>query len=920
MISRLKFRLLYTCILVTVFSLNAQDGKKILNVDDYDRWSSIGSVSISDDGSWITYACTPNGGDDTLYIKDIESGKVYTEPYCSDPEFSRDSRWVVYKRNMKQKEAEKLRKSKKPVYSKGVLLNLSTGEKTEWEKAGNISLSPSSDYLVVKKESENKDFDGRDMLVKNLKTGELMNIGNVTDFKFNRRGTHLAYLIDADNRAGNGIYLMDMDKGSIMSLDTDTLTYSQLTWDDEMLYRTEDDRKGKALAVLKGNKPDSLGQRINKLLVFRGSDLAEPEKIVFDPALASGFPDDYVLSELGRLSFSLDNERLILSIKEQEKVMKLGRDTIANVDVWHWNDELIQSEQMVRSRRDSRATYAALLHLGNMKFIQLESDDMRSSMINRNADRIVGGDPKPYLSSDYWDSNYNDYYLIDPESGDKTLIEKKVGRQMGLSPGGDYFLYFKNGQFYAYDLTSKKLINISENVGVSFVDVTEDHPSENSSYGLAGWSSDRKTVFLNHLYDIWAVSMDGSGGHNITGNYGTDNEIRFRFNRGGGGFRRMMAPTDEDPFIYPDKDNYLTAYGEWTKKSGYFLLDDGNKPKELIYDDAGYGRLTKAHDADVFLFTRETFVDFPDYYTVDSRFRKPVRQTDANPQQDEYAWGRRILVDFENEHGDRLQATLALPAGYEKGKRYPMIVYFYEKVSNQHHTYSMPRYDDRPHMSTYAGNGYLVLMPDIKYYEGRPGWNALDCVTSATKKVIDEGYADPDHIGLQGHSWGGYESSFILTQTDMYACVVTGAPLTDLTSMYNILYKNSGSSNQSIFEYGQVRMGKSMFEDMDNYLAQSPVHNAQGISTPFMILHGTVDGAVDWNQGLEFYNAARRLGKTVILLSYPDENHHLANKNNQIDFQRRMKQFFDCYLMDKPAPDWMKEGISYKDKLYNKTK
>jgi len=916
----LKTLLLIICMTLAGISTNAQDAKKILNIDDYSRWSRITSVSLSDDGNWMSYGYSPNGGDDTLYIKNIESGKIFSDKYCNAPEFSYDSKWVVYKRNLKKKEAEKLRKSKKPVYTKGVLLNLETGEKTEWDKVSDMTLSPESDYLAIKKTGEKKDYNGTDMLLKNLKTGSLMNIGNVNQYKFNKRGTHLAYTLDAEENAGNGVYIMDLVRGTVKSLDTDTLTYSQLTWDDEMLYRSEWDKKGTSLAVLKGNKPDSLGQSMNELLVFNDINTNDPELLSYKPSGDEDFPVDYVLSEKGRLAFSLDNKRMIVSIKEQEKIEKMSRDTIANVDVWHWDDEEIQSVQMVRDRRNQMSAYAGLLHLDNMNFLQLESDDMRTSLVNRNADRIIGGNPKPYISDTNWGGGYSDYYLLNPVTGEKTLIEEKIARSMGLSPDGNYFLYFKNGHFFAYDLRTKTLTNISENVEVSFIDIEEDHPYENPSYGLAGWSSDREKVFLNHLYDIWAVSLDGNGGYNMTGNYGTENEIRFRFNRAGGGFRRMMTSTNDDPYIYIEKDNFLTAYGEWTKKSGYFLLDDGKPPKKMIFENASYGRLTKAHDADRFLFTRETFVDFPDYYTCDSGFKKPVRQTDANPQQEEYLWGSRVLLDFKNKHGDRLQATLTLPADYEKGKKYPMIVFFYEKMSNRHHSYSMPTYDDRPHMSTYASNGYLVLMPDIKYYEGQPGWNALDCVTAATKKVIDEGYADPGHIGLQGHSWGGYQSSFILTQTDMFACVVTGAPVTNLTSMYNILYKNTGTNNQGIFELGQVRMGKGMFDDMQNYIDQSPVHNAPGISTPFMILQGTVDGAVDWNQGLEFYNAARRLGKKVILLSYPDENHHLANENNQVDFQRRMKQFFDHYLKSADAPEWMTKGISYEDKKYNKAK
>jgi dipeptidyl aminopeptidase/acylaminoacyl peptidase len=266
-----------------------------------------------------------------------------------------------------------------------------------------------------------------------------------------------------------------------------------------------------------------------------------------------------------------------------------------------------------------------------------------------------------------------------------------------------------------------------------------------------------------------------------------------------------------------------------------------------------------------------------------------------------------------------MQGTLALPADYEEGQQYPMVVYFYELMSQRHHQYSMPVYDDRPHMSTYASNGYLVFMPDVRYDEGTPGSNALDNVTSAVQKVIDLGYADPERIGLQGHSWGGYQSSFILTQTDMFACVVTGAPVTNLVSMYNILYKRTGTVNHGIFEIGQVRMGRDVtpWTHRDLYVSQSPIEHVDKISTPFMILHGTADGAVDYNQGLELYNAARRMGKEVVLLTYPDEPHHLEVLENQKDFQKRMMQYFNHYLKGDEAPEWLSKGLPFKDRLYH---
>ena len=251
----------------------------------------------------------------------------------------------------------------------------------------------------------------------------------------------------------------------------------------------------------------------------------------------------------------------------------------------------------------------------------------------------------------------------------------------------------------------------------------------------------------------------------------------------------------------------LSAYGEWTKKSGYFTVEPGKEPRPLIWQDKQIGALRKAKNADRVIFTAQTFVEFPDYWTSTSALANPVKVTDANPQQAEYAWGKRVLVDYTDQRGNKLQATLALPANYQPGRKYPMLVYFYEKMSQGHHTYSMPTYDDRPHMSAYASDGYLVLQPDIVYTWGKPGSPALDDVTSAVKKVIELGYADPAHIGAQGHSWGGYESSYIVTQTDMFAATVTGAPLTDLESMHNILYKQSGGGNAPLIQWGQGSMG-----------------------------------------------------------------------------------------------------------------
>jgi acetyl esterase/lipase len=504
-----------------------------------------------------------------------------------------------------------------------------------------------------------------------------------------------------------------------------------------------------------------------------------------------------------------------------------------------------------------------------------------------------------------------DYLRIDLWTGERAPMLFALRQSMGSSPDGRWLLYMLDGHVHARDVATGKTTDLSEQAGVDFVNYAADRPSEKPSYGIAGWPSSGDSVLLNHEFDIWQVPLDSTTGNgnatavNLTHGVGSEQKIRFRL---------VQLDAQEDTFDMSGS-LVLSAYGEWTKESGYWGLEPGQAPRPALFEAAMIGGLRRAEKWDRLLYTRQTFVDFPDYWVADTGMQNARKITDANPQQSDYRWSPgRVLIDYVDGRGNELQATLTLPAGYEAGERYPMLVYFYEKMSQRHHQYSMPTYDDRPHMSTYASDGYLVLMPDIVYSDGKPGSSSLDDVTAAVNKVISLGYADPEHIGLQGHSWGGYESSYVVTQTDMFACVVTGAPLTNLVSMHNILYKRSGNPNAPLIEWGQGRMAANPWSDLKSYQEQSPVHNAEGITTPFMILHGTEDGAVDWNQGLEFYIAARRLGKEVILLSYPGEPHHLGKVENQKDFQIRMKSYFDHYLKGRPAPAWMVEGVPFLDK------
>ncbi len=912
-----QLRLIAGIVLTVLFStlVSAQD--KVLQLEDYSRWKRIVSTGISADGEWFTYGLRPNGGDDTLFVKKMASATAefeYRIPFASAPSFSSDSKWVVYLISPSKKASEKLRKSRKKVFRTAELRNLASGETVRFKRARSMRFSEDGKFLAVsldKTQNDKSKHNGQDLILVDLTSMSTMNFGNVNDYAFNKSSGHLAYTVDAAEMVGNGLYVYDLKAGVLRNLDSDRKKYSSLIWDDAAAFKKDWAAKGSQLAVLKGEEADTLEQRINTLMVVSNVNQS-PVKSELQASEASNFPNDFVISEKGRLQFSNDGSFVLFGIKEQEKKVRLGKDTVANLDVFHWNDETINSVQRRRANRNRNFTYWASFQFGNGRFTRLTDDSMRELLVSRSSDYWIGRNPKPYINDVNWGISPADLYRVDLKTGQRQEIVKLVKRPMGYSPDGRYYALQKDSAIHVVDISSNKLTNISDAAGVQFMNLDHPYPHEKPPFGVAGWTKDGKSIILNHKYDLWSLRLDGSGGQDIIKGMGNQEEIRFRY----------TSVDFDEPYIDTEEPMLLSAYSEWTKKSGYYRLAVGKKPKELIFDDYAFGRVRKAKNADKLIFTRESFVEFPDYHVSDMSFKKTARLTDANPQQAEYKWGSKVLIDYTNSKGDKLQGTLTLPPGYEKGKKYPMVVYFYEKMSDRHHRYYMPGYDDRPHGSTYASNGYLFFQPDNVYEEGRPGTSALDCITSATQKVIDLGYADPERIGLQGHSWGGYQSSFILTQTDMFKCVVTGAPPTDLESFYNNVYGNSGTNHTGIMEIGQVRMGRGVtpWSHREIYQRENPMFHAPNIKVPFMILHGTADGAVDWTQGLEFYNAARRLGKEVIFLSYPGEPHHLRREANQKDFQIRMKQYFDHYLMDKEAPKWMRDGIPHLEKLYEKAK
>jgi dipeptidyl aminopeptidase/acylaminoacyl peptidase len=888
--------LLFLAVLSPGAPLEAQsDGeKRTLEISDYHLWRTISGAEISDDGQWVSWTYTRVRGDDTLFVKGLDSGRDHTVPRASGAEFSSDGNWIAYDLSKPFAEIEKLERDDEDVTHQAGLLNLTTGEMRSWDDASDFGFSETSSHFFVKKRQSDDDaeHDGTDLILRNLHEGFDELIGSVDQAAFNDAGDYLAFTVDAANKDGNGVYMIDLATGARRALDNAKERYARMVWSEE----------GNALAVLRGVTPEGKVERENTLLAFSDVSTVPVTPIVFTSG--SGLADDWVLSEDGNLAWNTNATTLFVGTKMQDDELEEWADDdfpLADVNIWHWQDDRIQAEQQQSASRDRSRTYVAAAHLRGGDIVPLADETMRTIEVTRDGRWGMGRDDSDYVSD--WKPQVADFYRIDTQTGERTVALEGQLRALGLSPDSQHYLYWKDGHVWDYRIADDEHVNLTESAPVDFTNAEYDYFGEKPPYGMAGWTEDGEGVVLYHKYDVWLQPLDGSAATDLTGGYGNAEEIQLRY-----------VATDPDArTIDLDEPVLLDGYGEWTKSEGYFELDDGNL-EALAWEAQRLSVPQKADDADRYIFTAQTFEDFPDLWVSDGDFTDRTRVTTANPQQDEYLWGSRILFDYTNDDGVPLQGTLAIPEGYEEGQKLPMIVRFYEQYSQDLHLYPTPTYRHSPNFAGYVSSGFLVMQPDVHFRIGSSHSDMLESVEAAVQKVIEMGYADPESVGLSGHSYSGGGGAYIATRSDMFSAVAHGAAPINLISEFNQLFVGSGQNNHSYDIYGQGRYATNPYEDFDTYWDESPISGVETMNTPVLYLHGEEDPTVNWEQGLEWYNALRFLEKPIIWLSYPDEGHGLRKLQNRIDFQYRLRQFYNHHLKGEPAPGWMTDGVPFLDK------
>jgi dipeptidyl aminopeptidase/acylaminoacyl peptidase len=907
---------------------------KQLDPADLAFWKTIRFTALSNDGKWFAYQLTPNEGDAEVVVKPTADGEERRfkigEPPAPTGGFgaqvntsvvlSDDAKWLAFFKYPGAAEAKKLRKDKKPVQSGVVLVNLATGEKRDFEKVRRFSFAPKqSGWLALHRYAPDgaAPAAGSDLLLVDLRSGAVTSIGNVGEFAFDDAGTRLAWTVEGRDLVGNGVQVRELKTDVVRVLDSDKAIYRKLAWADS----------GLALAVLRGH-PDSAAADTSFAVLGYTGFAAATKAVIYTPADTGGFPSGMRISADRAPRWAADRSAIFFGVAARRTApeSKTPRpdvrpaagipgamqstargatgddDDLATLVIWHAKDPRLQSQQQVEESRDKQFTYLAEYRVTDRKFIRLGTDDVRDVALAPNERWAIGADNRGYERAGNIDGmRYRDVYVIDTRTGDRKLAVKKLPNRELVSPDGSRFLYFEDGQYRVFDMAAAASRAITEGAPVSFVDTEDDHNVDRPPVAPVGWAKDGSSVILFDNWDMWRVPVSGTGkAVNLTGN-GRATRVRYQ--------RRVVIDPQERG-IDLSKPLYVSMYGERTKKEGLAVVNaarPGAKP--LVWEDAKYA-FARARDADTWVFTRQTVKEFPDYWVTTSAFATPRRLTTANPQQADYAWssGAR-LVDYVTDKGDSLQGALFLPANYEPGKKYPTVVYIYEKRSQFLHSYSVPNETQAFNPSIYTSRGYAVFQPDIVYKVNDPGMSAVWAVVPAVKAAIATGIVDSANIALHGHSWGGYQTAFLVTQTSIFKTAIAGAPLTDMVSMYSSVYWNTGGSNMAIFESSQGRFKGNFLENYDAYIRNSPAFHADQVKTPLLILHNEHDGAVDFNQGITFFNTLRELGKDVVLLQYVGENHGLAQPKNMKDYTIRMREYFDHYLKGEPAPDWLKDGI-----------
>ncbi len=948
-----KFWLILVLAVFTVPAASENPGRQSLTHDVYDSWKSIRSEAISPDGQWLLYLEAPQQGDAEVIVKKIDGEITYnhTIGYTGEdvradqaarPAFCADSRYVFFLVSAGSDTVLKItsKKNKKDLLPKKALgiMNLENGSVELIEEVKSWSAPEESGgmvaYLFEKpeekkndkaqkeqvkeeiteevkteaepekaeeekriekkiKERKDKKEDGTMLAVRFLYENRTDSIPFVHHYQFTKNGEHLIYTVSAkDTGHTDGVYALakGAEQGRmLLSGDGD---YKRLALN-----------KDETVLAFLTNKDewDSLAPSFDLYGWQIGSK--RPAELWVSHKTTRGFPEKMAVSDQSGIHFSDDGSVVLFGIKEiTEPETDEDEKEEAQFELWHWNDPYPYPQQQKMEKQVRDNTWQSVYDVRRKRFTRLADETLPDVSLHSGGSIAFGQTNWPYAKKVSYFGRFNDVYIVCPESGNKTLVREKLfGSGASLSSDGKYVIWYEDGDWFVYDIKSARTKNITEGLEVSFAREDHDRPEPAYSWGMAGWAKNDESVFIYDRYDIWEISPDGRSRRMITNGYGRENDLSFRYVR--------LDP--DETWIDTGEPMLLSATNLENMASGFYQIDAKglNRPRRLVFDNKIFSRPEKAEKADRLLFTRQAFNEYPDLWVSDMAFSNIQKQTGLGAQTDPFIWGSSELVAFYSADGKPLKGILVKPDDFDPDKKYPLMVYIYETLHSGLHRFRAPSPGTSINPSYYVSNGYVLWMPDIVYGTGYPGQDALKCVLPGIQMLVREGFVDPEAIGIHGHSWGGYQISYMITQTDIFKACVAGAPVSNMVSAYGGIRWGTGMVRQFQYEKTQSRLGGTLWEVPLRYIENSPVFWADKVNTPVMMLHNDQDGAVPWYQGIEFIMALRRLEREAYMINYTGGDHGLRKRVNQKDWTVRMAEFFDHHLKGAEMPDWMKYGI-----------
>jgi len=950
--------------------------KKPLTQADWDRWRSINNPTLSNDGKWAAYTLQPQVGDGEFVVRATSGTTEYRVPvgYIGRPNnvpgalrpptppptggprgggrfgpaapaspFSADSRYAFVIAQSNKAEIEALQRTWRAARASGgnppatdtvgtqtlVIVSLADGKTTPIANVRSFRLPKDNGKWIVYTPDTSHKASGGDsasraggagaanrggsrpggaaargprrqygaaIVLRNLDTGAEERLNDVLTYTFDDSAKVFAYTVVAHDSTKNGAYIRDLAKGTTQTLLAGPGNYRAFAFDraqQQFVFTSDRDEFGKPNA--------------RATLYYGTMKSGKAESLV----ASSQLPPNMHLADNQPVTFTRSGTALLLNIAPP-MADTIPADSLvgkAQFDLWHYKDPELQPTQKLQLSRDRNKSYQAIYNLATKKLVQLSTDSMPNVLVSDDGRTGIASTSVAYNIQRMWGDDGTDVYVVDPATGKGKLIKQKISGQASLSTDGKYVIFFDDGQWLTYAMATGKTVDITAPLqSVHFDQETWSTPDIPSAWGIAGWTKGDKSVLVYDRFDIWELDPAGvKPAVVVTDSLGRREHIAFRL--------VDLDRTDDDHAIDPVKPLLLRAFSETTKASGFYrdVLGAQKEPEKIVMGDLAYGVPQKAKNADVYMVTKSTFVDFPNLW-VGPSLTSLTQISDANPFQKEYNWGTAELVTWTSADGVPLQGILYKPENFDPNKKYPMISYFYEDLSDGLHNYVPPTGRNIINATHYVSNGYLIFEPDIHYEIGYPGPSAVKSVVSGVQKLLERPYVDPKALGLQGQSWGGYQTLYIITQSQMFAAAMAGAPVVNMFSAYGGIRWGTGLARAFQYEKTQSRIGKSIWEAPNQYMENSPLFWLPRVTTPLFTMNNDADDAVPWYQGIELFVAMRRLGKEMYFIDYNNDVHNPASRANQKDIAMRMQQFFDNKLKGAPAPDWMVHGIPAKDK------